>query len=331
MKPPHFWSGHLDPQSREAAPFTRTLLTPLAGIYAGVTARRIRNTAPTKLNIPVICVGNLTAGGSGKTPIVAAIRAKLSEQGIRAASLSRGYGGRLRGPTKVEVRQHDAADVGDEPLMLASTGEAWIARDRADGGEAMEAAGVDIVVMDDGHQNPSLAKDLSLVVIDSDDPMGNGYVIPKGPLREPVMAGLMRADGIVLTGCSETPDWLEDAPIPVLRSQLRRLTDVPDGPLIPFAGIGRPERFFSALSDDGADIQDTVSFPDHHMYSAKDLTFLKGLARDHSATLVTTEKDLVRLNASDQADITVIKVVADFEDDTGIDALLMRLISKLPT
>ncbi|MEO0881771.1 MAG: tetraacyldisaccharide 4'-kinase [Pseudomonadota bacterium] len=328
MKAPHFWSGHLDPQSREAAPLTRALLTPLAGIYAGITARRIRTASPTLLNIPVICIGNLTAGGSGKTPIAAAIRTRLSMSGLRTATLSRGYGGRLSGPLRVDPSKHTSQEVGDEPLMLALLGEAWIAHDRADGGEAMEADGVDVIVMDDGFQNSSLGKDLSLLVIDTDDPVGNGYVIPKGPLREPVSAGLARAHGIVLTGDGACPAWLENAPIPILRSRLIRSTEIPSGALIAFAGLASPNKFFDALARDGANLADTVAFPDHHPYSDKDMALLRKLAADHDAGLVTTEKDIVRLTRADQAGIDVIRVTASFDDEAALDELLDPLANK---
>ncbi|MEM6410022.1 MAG: tetraacyldisaccharide 4'-kinase [Pseudomonadota bacterium] len=325
MKTPHFWSGQLDPQSREAAPVTRALLTPFAAIYAGVTARRLRSTTPTQLNVPVICIGNLTAGGSGKTPIAKDLRSRLTLRGQRAAILSRGYGGRLSGPVKVDPQTHTAKDVGDEPLMLARTGEAWIARDRADGGEAMEADGVDVVIMDDGHQNPSLQKDLSLLVIDSNDPVGNGHVIPKGPLREPVSAGLARANGIIVTGAAATPEWLMDAPIPVLRSKLARVSPIPDGPLIAFAGIASPNRFFDALESDGAHLVDTVGFDDHHPYSQQDLSFLHRLAAKHEAKLITTEKDIFRLSEADREGVEVVEVKTQFEDEDALNSILLPI------
>ena len=155
MKAPYFWSAGLDPRSREAAPLTRMLLTPLAALYTFGIRRKLAAAKPEKIPARIICVGNLTVGGVGKTPVVEAIRRKASETGLRAASLSRGYGGTMEGPLKVDPAQHTAADVGDEPLMLAATGETWISRNRTEGARAMAADGVDLIVMDDGHQNPS--------------------------------------------------------------------------------------------------------------------------------------------------------------------------------
>ena len=167
MKEPRFWSREVDPRSREGAPLTRLLFTPLAMLYARTTANRIARTDPWVAPIPVICVGNLTAGGSGKSPVVAALREKLSRDDLRVATLSRGYGGSNKGPHQVDPETDIATDVGDEPLMLAQTGEAWIGVDRVETARLMAASGVDLIIMDDGHQNPSLHKDLSLVVVDA--------------------------------------------------------------------------------------------------------------------------------------------------------------------
>ena len=224
MRPPHFWSADRDPQSRAAAPLTRALLTPFSTVYQAITARRIANGPHSKLSAPVICVGNITSGGSGKTPIVQALRQQLLDKGLRAASLSRGYGGRLKGPVAVEAGTHSARDVGDEPLMLAASGESWISRDRHAGGLAMLKAGVDAIIMDDGHQNPQLAKDFSLVVIDSSAPFGNGYVIPKGPLRELPKTGLARADAVILMGDGPVPHAVTASGVNVLRAKLVQLS-----------------------------------------------------------------------------------------------------------
>ena len=200
MKAPHFWSAGLDPRSREAAPLTRALLTPLEALYIWGVRRKLRTATPAQAAIPVICVGNLTTGGSGKTPIVTEIRERLTAKGLRAASLSRGYGGSDPGPRPVHPETDTARQTGDESLMLSHTGEAWIGRDRPDAARQMTAEGVDIIIMDDGFQNPSLAKDVSIIVIDAAAPFGNGFALPKGPLREPVADGLARADAVILMG-----------------------------------------------------------------------------------------------------------------------------------
>lgn len=326
MRAPHFWSGGLDPYAREAAPVTRALLTPLASLYAALTARRLARTRPERVPVPVICVGNLTLGGSGKTPIVAALREELGARGLRAASLSRGYKGRLRGPLRVDPGQHTARDVGDEPAMLAATGESWIGADRPAAGRAMAAAGVEVIVMDDGHQTPTLHRDLSLVVIDAGDPFGNGHVFPKGPLREPVRAGLARADAVILSGKGPAPD--DSWPCPVLRATLTPLAPPPPGPLVAFAGIGRPEKAFDSLVAAGAELADTVPFADHHAYTPRDLAFLSRLAADRGARLVTTAKDAVRLPPAFRAGVHVFAVRAGIAPHETLEALLAGALEQ---
>ncbi len=326
MRPPHFWSGGLDPRAREAAPVTRALLTPLASLYAALTARRLARARPERVPVPVICVGNLTLGGSGKTPIVAALRAQLTGQGLRAASLSRGYRGRLKGPLRVDPARHSARDVGDEPAMLAAGGETWIGADRPAAARAMARAGVEVIVMDDGHQTPTLHRDLSLVVIDAGDPFGNGHVFPKGPLREPVRAGLARADAVILAGAGPEPDasW----PCPVLRAHVRPLAPPPPGPLVAFAGIGRPEKFFDSLTAAGAELADTVPFPDHHAYRPSDLAFLDRLAGERGAGLITTAKDAMRLPPEVRARVQVLDVEAVFDPPAALEPLLAGALGQ---
>lgn len=326
MKAPHFWSGGLDPYAREAAPVTRALLTPFAALYGHAVARRIRRARPVRPPVPVICVGNLTLGGSGKTPVVDALRSMIGAEGLRAASLSRGYRGRLKGPLRVDPAVHTAHDVGDEPLMLAASGESWIGADRPAAAAAMAADGAQIILMDDGHQNPSIEKDLSLVVVDAGDPFGNGHVFPKGPLREPVAAGLARADGVILAGEGPEPDgrW----PCPVIRAHMVPVAPPPAGPLVAFAGIGRPEKVFDSLSVAGADLADTVPFPDHHPYSARDLAWLDALATDRSAELITTAKDAVRLPPAMRARVHMFSVHARFEPLAALEALLEKPLER---
>lgn len=333
MRPPRFWNGDIDPRSREAAPLTRFLLTPLAMLYAGTTARRIAGADPHRLGIPVICVGNLTAGGTGKSPVAARLRHYFGQRfaARRVATLSRGYGGSLKGPLRVDPDIHTAAEVGDEALMLAARGEAWIGADRATAGKAMERDGVDLVIMDDGHQNPGLFKDLSLVVVDSEYGFGNGHVIPKGPLREPVETGLSRCDAIILTGSGGLPARLETACMPILRTQIIAHTTLPAGPLVAFAGIGRPEKFFDTLDAQGSKPVDAVPFPDHHVYSDGDLRYLSALAEKNGASLITTEKDFVRLREDQRTGILHLAIKADFTDPEKLDQLLATVAERLQT
>ncbi|WP_300378676.1 tetraacyldisaccharide 4'-kinase [Henriciella sp.] len=331
MRPPRFWSGEIDPRSREAAPLTRLLLSPFAALYARTTAHRIKTAEPLKLDIPVVCVGNLTAGGTGKSPVAASLRTHLQSRypDARIATLSRGYGGRLKGPLKVNFASHAAAEVGDEPLMLAAGGEAWIGADRAAAGQAMQADGVDLIIMDDGHQNPGLQKDVSLVVVDSEAGFGNGFVIPKGPLREPIAAGLARADAVVLTGDTGTPEGLPGDQLPVLRTSIKPVADLQPQPYVAFAGIGRPEKFFDTLEAHGAKPADAVPFPDHHVYSRSDLTYLRQLASQYDAQLITTEKDFVRLRHDQRDGIVTLPIRAEFADTATLDKLLEAVTQKL--
>lgn len=327
MKAPHFWSHGLDPKSREAAPLTRVFLTPLERLYIWGVRRKLASAKPHPAPVPVICVGNLTVGGVGKTPVVAALREKLTAMGYRAATLSRGYGGTLEGPLRVDETTHMAADVGDEPLMLACSGESWIGRDRAAAAEAMATAGVEVIVMDDGFQNPSLEKTLSILAIDAAAPFGNGYCLPKGPLREPIADGMARADAVLLIGEGELPTGLIPPSKPLLRASIQPRGPAPHGPLIAFAGIGRPRKMFDSLTEAGADLRDGVGFGDHYVYIERDMTFLRQLAADHKARLITTEKDFVRLPKDWREGILTWPVEACFHDTPeSIDSLMKSAI-----
>ena len=322
MKAPSFWSAGLDPKSREAAPLTRALLTPLSWLYLWGLNRKLAKARPAKAAIPVICIGNLTTGGAGKTPVAEAVRGRITALGRRAATLSRGHGGREVGPLKVDPELHAFREVGDEPLLLASSGEAWIGRDRPEAARAMAAAGAEAIVMDDGHQNPLLAKDFTFLVIDAAAPFGNGHVLPKGPLREPVAQGLSRADAAILMGEGPVPGLVAASGKPVLRARLEASAPAPSGPLVAFAGIGRPGKFFDDLKAAGADLIDAIPYPDHHPYSSSDLAYLIDLANSAVARLVTTAKDHVRLTPAMRDNTLVYSVRAVFEDPAALDALI---------
>ncbi|NDC59265.1 MAG: tetraacyldisaccharide 4'-kinase [Alphaproteobacteria bacterium] len=324
MRAPEFWSGTA--RGREAAPALRAVLTPLSWLYAGVGAARLAMTKPARAPVPVICVGNVSVGGVGKTPIVRAIRAALAARGVQAHALSRGHGGRIEGPLQVDAATHSAADVGDEPLLHARDGPAWIARDRAAGAIAAAAAGAQAIVMDDGFQNPSLAKDLALLVVDSQTGFGNGAVLPAGPLREPIAAALARADAVVVVGNGELDPRLAGAT--VLRATIAPSAAAPPGPLVAFAGIGRPEKFFDTLAALGAELAETVPFDDHHPYTERDVAFLSRLASERGARLITTEKDHVRLPASARDAVLTLPVEARFADPAALAGLLDRLTYK---
>lgn len=328
MREPHFWSREVDPKSREAAPLMRFLLTPIAWVYAEITRRKIRAAKPVKVPASVICVGNLTAGGVGKSPVVAGLRKRIERvHRLRVATLSRGYKGRLKGPVRVDPAKHTAADVGDEPLMLAATGESWIGGDRAAAGQAMSEDGVEVIVMDDGHQNPGLAKDFTFIVVDANAGFGNGFVIPKGPLRETVADGLRRADAIIVMGESGEPLILHDTGLPFYRGQITATESPPPRPYVAFAGIGRPEKFFDTLDALGIDLRDSVPFSDHHKFTEHDIRYLRRLADDHGARLITTEKDYVRLPSKMRENIVYLPIEVQFDRETDLDNLLADVIN----
>lgn len=313
----------------------RALLTPISWIWAAVTARRISRASPVDPGVPVICVGNLTMGGSGKTPVAREIARRLG-----AHILSRGHGGRLRGPIRVDPDRHTAADVGDEPRMLAGDLPVWIARDRASGAQAAAADGAPVIIMDDGHQNPGVAKTLSLVVVDGETrdeawPFGDGRVFPAGPMREPLKAGLARADAVILL----LPADLEAADSellatlgakPVLIARLKPDAPPPQGPQVGFAGVAKPWKVEQALKAAGCKLADFWPFPDHHPYDAAMINRLFNRADQYGAGLVTTEKDWVRLPPDAQARVTPWTVRAVFDDEALLDALLSRATESTP-
>jgi tetraacyldisaccharide 4'-kinase len=326
MREPYFWRD-LPRFSRASAPMMRLLLTPFAAAYSWVGKSRIERTKPEDAGIPVVCIGNLTLGGAGKTPVAAAVRRWFEAKERRAASLSRGYRGSEQGPLRVDPARHTVTDVGDEPLMLAALGEAWVSKDRVAGAKAMKADGVEFVVMDDGHQNPTLKKTLSIVGIDAAAPFGSRHIFPKGPLREPVARGLARADAVILMGEGEQPPELAGFDGPVLRAGLEPLAVLPAGKYVAFAGIGRPERFFDGLQAmNGVALEEAVPYPDHHVFEKSDLGFLTKLAAERDAQLVTTDKDHVRLPPELKPKIVRASVEARFEDESALAALLTRVL-----
>jgi tetraacyldisaccharide 4'-kinase len=328
LSTPRWWYAR-DPRS---APMIRALLKPASWVWAAVTARRIARTIPADPGLPVICVGNLTVGGTGKTPIVREILRLLHDQGLEAAGLSRGHGGRETGPLRVDPAHHTAVDVGDEALMLAHDGPFWIARDRLAGAHAARAAGVQVMVMDDGHQNPSLAKALSLVVIDGETrdeewPFGDGAVFPAGPMREPLETGLARADAVILLLPADLakpdPELLALFPNkPVLIARLEAVVPPPAGRQLGFAGVGKPWKVERALVAAGCDLADFIPLPDHGRYGPETLKFLERRARGLQAGLVTTEKDWIRLPAAWRPKAACWPVRARFEDEAALRALL---------
>jgi tetraacyldisaccharide 4'-kinase len=290
MREPAFWW--------RKAGAAAALLAPLAAVYGAVAAERLKRHGQ-RVAVPVICVGNLTVGGAGKTPLALSIAAMLQAAGERPALLTRGYGGRLAGPLRVDPAIHRAGDVGDEPLLLARLAPTVVARDRVRGAEAALASGAGIIVMDDGFQNPSLHKDVSILAVDGRRGIGNGCVIPAGPLRAPVAAQLARADALVVVGTEKASVAGEARRrgISVLQADLEpdRAIAAGLGRALAFAGIGDPEKFFLTLANAGVAVASARGFPDHHRYTAAEAGALCAEADRAGLALVTTEKDMVRL------------------------------------
>ena len=270
--------------------------------------------------------------------VAADIGERLRGRGVDAHFLTRGYGGAAAGPLRVDAARHTFADVGDEALLLAEVAPTWVARHRAAGARAAVAAGADALVMDDGHQNPALAKDVSLLAVDGGYGFGNGCIMPAGPLREPLSDALRRADAVVLMGGDATGVTGEIAQIgrragtslPILAANAR---PGPEGrglaakPVVAFAGIGRPGKFFETLGAAGAEVAATLPFPDHHPYGAGDIERLENLAEAHGAALVTTAKDAVRLPETLRARVAVLTITLEWEDEAAIEAILDTLVS----
>lgn len=324
MKQPKFWAQ---------GGWASALLTPASWFYrAGAGLHRAIAT-PWHAPIPVICIGNVTAGGAGKTPLALEIGRRLSARGQMTHFVSRGYGGAHKGPLQVIPEIHNASQVGDETLLLANVAPTWIAANRTLSIAAAAAAGADVVVMDDGFQNPSIAKDISILVFDGRFGLGNGKILPAGPLREPLVKALKRADAAVIIGVDETGVLNAiDGYLPVFAASFATTTSPPkqDHPVFAFAGIGRPTKFFQSLEDAGYSIAGQRSFADHHPYSDADLKCLRRDAETLGAMLITTEKDLIRITPENRINISALTITIEWVDETTFDSFLDSLCNHGP-
>jgi len=340
LEPPSWWYG-------DRIPLAAWALWLISAAYGGIAERRFRAASPYRSKLPVICVGNFTMGGAGKTPVALKLASMLREAGHKPGFLTRGYGGSERGPHLIDSATDGADRVGDEPLLLARAAPTVVSRDRSAGARLLETLGVDAIVMDDGFQNPSLEKDFRLVVVDAAAGMGSGHVFPLGPLRARLAFQLGMADAAVFLGARDRADaaglieqrnqqleQLRSTPLPVFNARIvPAVTDgLRDRPFLAFCGIGRPGKFFDTLREAGIAVVKSRSFPDHHPYSTADARSLLADAKALDAGLVTTEKDHARLKGAQgilgELSQSAIAMAIDVEFSEGAEAQLLQLLIR---
>lgn len=342
LETPSWWYGKRGSFAKVAlAKVMPALLSPVAALYGRSAASRLAQDPEYRSGLPVICIGNFTSGGGGKTPTAIALAGLLKAIGKTPAFLTRGYGGSAK--DVVQVAGHDASEVGDEALLLAEIAPTFVSADRVAGAKAIEQMGADVIVMDDGFQNPGLAKDLSLIVADAASGLGNGKVIPSGPLRAPLAAQMPHADALLVIGEGKKGDALikrfEAAGKPALRAKIKPNCDprwLTVLPTIGFAGIARPSKFFSTLKSNGARLVSSHGFGDHHRFTEKEARRLLDEAEAKKAMLVTTEKDWARLTDDDDEEERAVAelkkrsrpfpIVVTFDDEDAVKALLVETL-----
>ncbi len=322
LKAPDFW---------QEKGLKSWLLKPLSWIYAYIGRMRFEHTDAKKMPVPVICVGNLVMGGAGKTPTVIAIVEILKDMGYTPHIVSRGYGAVIRNVIQVNPTKHTYLEVGDEPLLLSKFATTWASPDRIVGVDAAVAAGADVVVLDDGLQNPTIEKDFSILVVDGMQGFGNEAVFPAGPLREPIDFGLARVQCVLMIGSLVhiNMDHMENPP-PILHATIQpKSLHLNKHRVVAFAGLGFPEKFLNTLHDNNYDVREFIPFADHHPYTVTDIFRLKKIAKSYHARLMTTSKDLLRIHPEYRNDIDVLKINLQFDAPEKMKTLLMDAIGSL--
>lgn len=326
MQTPRFWHKPIGPLALS--------LSPLGALYGGATALRVRKShLGFKSACPVICVGNINAGGTGKTPTTIAMAQLLQARGKTPIVVTRGYGGAFDGPIVVDPTHHTADQTGDEPLLLAAFCKTIVAKDRVAGVRMAQDSGADVILLDDGFQSPSVQKDLSIVVVDAKRGFGNGFCIPAGPLREPVQAGMKRADLVLSIGGPKhqgqfRAKWANAIPCPHTKAQVLPLQtgmSWAGSRVLAFAGIAHPDKFFNTLRSMGAKVVVAEGLSDHQPFTTALLARLEAEARLRGLQMVTTEKDAVRLPASFRPKVLALPVRLTFDDQTAIEQQLETL------
>lgn len=319
LTPPSFWDqpGHC----------LGRFLEPMSWLYQGGATLHQLVSLPYQAQIPVISIGNFVMGGAGKTPVTKAIAQQLQSMGRTPHIISRGYGGSCRGPIQVDSSYHSFDQVGDEPLLLAKVAPTWVSKNRRAAADLACQEGADILLLDDGHQNHSLKKDLSFMVVNTAQGFGNGRVFPAGPLRQSISTGLKYTDVLILIGknTDSLPQPLSCLSCPLIWATVTPLAPAPCA-VLAFAGIGHPEKFRQTLIEAGYDVKALISFPDHYPYTSQDLQSLQEKAFSMDACLITTEKDALRLPPYNQKDVLVLSIELTFSPRTALSSLLKGII-----
>ncbi len=317
MKTPSFWTS---------SNITSTTLKPLGKIYAWVTSLRINHIIPQKITKPVICIGNITAGGTGKTPVAISIAKLLQQEGKKPFFVSRGYGGKLK-DILVDKQKHKASEVGDEPLLLARQAPVVINPNRFAAAQKALNHGAEIIIMDDGFQNPGLYKNLSFLVFDGGIGIGNGLCVPAGPLRENFDEGIKRAQAIIILGEDKHNLTKKIRNLPIFNGKvIATKPSVNNNNIIAFAGIGRPEKFYTSLRELGFNLLQTIDFPDHHQYNKAELIKLIDMAKKENALLFTTSKDFVKIPSELQKNFNVLEIDILWENQAALLSFIQEFI-----
>ncbi|WP_306261651.1 tetraacyldisaccharide 4'-kinase [Pararhizobium sp. IMCC21322] len=331
---PEFWWQRTPTRSAR-------VLSPAGAIYGWLTARRMSRAPRGKADIPVLCVGNLVVGGAGKTPTTLSLVSDLIKLGHKPGILLRGYGGTEKGPLLVKSA-HNAGQVGDEALLYANVVPTVVCADRVAGARLLGKTDVDVILMDDGFQNPSLHKDVSLIVVDTQTAWGNGLSCPAGPLRAPVNSQLKTASAIIALGDGARRGEIEDAAnrhdLPIYRGEIVPVhisEDMVGRRFIAYSGIGRPDKFFESLTNANLEAVERFSFPDHHAFTEQDAEKILSRCRSLDAMPITTEKDFVRLLsapehtfAAELRQVTkVLKIQIEWQNPDSIVEMLGGLMA----